>query len=152
MTAVRTINVVEATALKTGTNPQGGTWTLYEIVALTPEGDPIDLKLKSFDKLEGTVEVEVDKQVHEKYGTSFMLKPVRKGGGSPGARLGPKFDELRGRVERLEGIVEVLQGDVKGLRSLVTQLTHDDPPAPPAPTTRQPAQNAIFGDEGDVPF
>lgn len=147
----RKLRVIEAKELNSGTNDRGGTWHLYEIVAVTLEGEPIDLKLKSFDKLEGDVEVEVEKQTHEKYGVSYMLKRKGAGGGSPGARLGPKVDELRDRMERLEGMFEAMNSTVLGLQTLVAQLTQEQPELP---RYGQP-RNAVFGAEDepeDIPF
>lgn len=145
--STRKINVVAAHPVNTGTSDSGREWTLYEITATTLEGEPIELKLKSFERLDGEVEVEVEKQTHEKFGDSYMLKPLGSKGGNPGARLGPKVDELRGRIEALEAAVEALRADVNGLQTGVTQQ--------PA-RYGQPPRNALFDDpEGepeDVPF
>lgn len=140
--STRKINVVDAVEINSGTSDSGREWKLYEITATTLEGEPIELKLKSFDRLSGEVEVEVEKQEHEKYGTSYMLKRAGAKGGNPGARLGPKVDELRGRVERLEGIVDALRTDVTGLQA----VAHNAGANVPAP------RNALFDDDNDVPF
>lgn len=80
-------------------NSNNGPWTLYGYGALDASGDAIeDGEVKSFQDLPmGEVTVEVEKQVHDKYGTSFMIKdPSRKGG------LKESVDDLRARVEHLE--------------------------------------------------
>lgn len=154
-TPTRKLRVIGANEVHSGTNDRGGTWHLYEIVATTLEGEPIDLKLKSFEKLDGDVEVEVEKQTHEKYGVSYMLKTRGAGGSRSGSGLGPKVDELRGRLERLEGMFDALQSTVRGLQTLVTQLSREQSPGQPAlPAYGQP-RNAVFGDEdepSDIPF
>jgi hypothetical protein len=150
-TPTRKINVVSAIEVHSGTSDSGREWHLYEIVATTPEGEPIDLKLKSFERLDGLVDVEVEKQTHERFGDSYMLKPVGGGGGgggNPGARLGPKVDELRGRIERLESWKDNVSSELEGLRQLATQAAggrvygQPPPPAPPAPPE----------EEEDIPF
>lgn len=141
----RKINVISANEVHSGTSDSGVEWHLYEIIATTPEGEGIDLKLKSFEKLEGLVDVEVEKQEHEKYGVSYMLKtPKGGGGGSPGARLGPKVDELRGRIERLESGLDNVRSDIAGLKQLVAQAGEGRQygQAPPAPAP----------DDDDIPF
>jgi hypothetical protein len=141
--STRKINVISSRPLHSG-ETNGKPWSIYEIVATTPEGEPIDLTLKSFDQLDGLVEVEVEKQEHEKYGTSYMLKRAGGGGQSAGARLGPKVDELRDRLERLESIVTRLVEEGNGLRALAR------PPAAAAPGYAPP--EPTFGPDDDIPF
>lgn len=93
-------------------------WTLYEVFAVNEDGDPIDLKLRAFDDLPigEQIEVEVEKRTDPKYGDSYTLKPV--GGArkqNPGARLGPKVDELRERVDELEARIERLESAATAL-------------------------------------
>lgn len=142
--STRKINALSHKELSSG-ETNGKRWAIYEITATTPEGEPIDLKLKSFDPLDGLVEVDVEKQVHEKYGTSYMLKRV--GGGNPGARLGPKVDDLRGRIEMLEEQVEFMRKQISSLNAVVTEGA---PPAPAPATYGQAPTESRFGD--DVPF
>lgn len=93
-------------------------WTLYEVFAVAEDGEPIDLKLRAFDDLPigELIEVEVEKRTDEKYGDSYTLKPL--GGArkqNPGARLGPKVDELRERVDELEARIERLESGATSL-------------------------------------
>lgn len=157
--ATRKINVINANPVRSGPNANGGTWTLYEIDATDPEGSPIDLKLKSFDQLDGEVEVEVEKQEHEKYGTSYMLRPAGSrsgggGGGNPGARLGPKVDELREHISVLENRVTDLVArvvKVEALTARVDRLEYALQDKSPSSTDVAPAAPA--GDEDDdIPF
>jgi hypothetical protein len=155
--STRRINVLSAAEVHSG-ETNGKPWALYEIVATTEGGEPIDLKLKSFERLDGVVEVEVEKQEHEKYGTSYLLKRAGGGGGGggggAGARLGPKVDELRDRLDRLEPIVDRLREQVTGLASLAHQESREPAGAAshygsPPP---EPASEATFGDPDDIPF
>jgi hypothetical protein len=145
--STRKINVVSSRELHSG-ETNGKPWSIYEIVATTEGGEPIDLTLKSFEQLDGLVDVEVERQDHEKYGTSYMLKRVGGGSGgssqAAGARLGPKVDELRDRLDRLEPIVDRLREQVTGLSQLAHQTAAAAPGyAPPEPT---------FGPDDDIPF
>jgi hypothetical protein len=90
---VKKITVVSTSVIKSGTSDSGKAWTLYEVTAVNEDGAPIEEKLKSFDKLEGSVEVEVERQDDPKFGTSFMLKlprtVARRPAGTEGRR-GPR--------------------------------------------------------------
>jgi hypothetical protein len=143
MAGTRRMNVIDAQEVKNGTDSKGRGWTLYEITAVTPDGAPIDEKLKSFTRLSGDVEVEVERQEHEKYGVSYLLKPVS----SPGARLGPKVDDLHGTVEQLGRTVADACNELARLVARVADLERHAgiqpaaaPPAPPA----APGERATF--------
>lgn len=149
---MRKIRVIDKSVIRTGTSAGGKDWTLYDVTAVDADGAPIEEKLKSFDDLVGEVEVEVERQEHEKYGVSYMLKlPPGSAGStaatpSPGARLGPKVDDLRGRIEHLEDQMKGLRTAVEDLKRSAPQLSTAHPePASPA-TTR----GSQFGD--DAPF
>jgi hypothetical protein len=93
--------------------------------------------------LSGDVEVEVERQEHEKYGVSYLLKPVS----SPGARLGPKVDDLHGTVEQLGRTVADACNELARLVARVADLERHAgiqpaaaPPAPPA----APGERATF--------
>jgi hypothetical protein len=111
--ALKTITVIETSVIKQGRSSGGKDWTLREITAVSENGEPIELKLKSFDDLKGTVQVIVERQDDEKYGTSYMLKLPRGSEGSnpppAGARLGPKVDAFEQRLRDLELRVEALE-------------------------------------------
>ena len=143
----RKIRVVSTSVIKTGTSSNGRDWTLYEVVAVDENGAPIEEKLRSFEDLQGEVEVEIERKDDAKYGTSFTLKKAGGGGGNPGSRLGPKVDELRGRVDHLDDQVRNLQQafeDIKLLMRNAGQAPAQDPEAEPA--------GSRFGGDDDIPF
>jgi hypothetical protein len=111
--STRKLTIIETKPLKSGTSSTGKAWTIYDVTAVNEDGSPIEEKLRSFDQLQGTVEVEIERKDDPKYGVSFTLKLPKGAPGaaepaSAGARLGPSVDELRRRVETLEGIVTTL--------------------------------------------
>lgn len=150
--ALKKLTVIDTRAIAHSKDPAKD-WTIYEVTAVDENGAPIEETLKSFDQLSGTVEVEVERQESAKYGVSFMLKLPRGAGGgggggaaspSPGARLGPKVDEIRGRVEHLED-------QVRGLRQAIEELRGGVPVPTAQPTPVDPPASKFGGDD-DVPF
>jgi hypothetical protein len=142
--SLKKMTIIETTAIKSGTSSTGKPWTIYEVTAVNEDGAPIEEKLKTFDKLEGNVEVEVERQEDPKWGVSFMLKlPSGAPGSAPppaGARLGPHVDELRDRVERLEAAVGQLTRTVDWLTNGRLLPPAPDSPAPaPIPAAKPSA-------------
>jgi hypothetical protein len=137
---MKKLTIIDTKVVKTGTSAGGKPWTLSEVTAVSEDGAPIEEKLKTFDKLEGTVEVDVERQDDPKYGTSYLLK--LPGGSVPpaGARLGPKVDELRDRVEALAARVEALER----ITTTLVERTNDSAgtSATPAPA---PARATPYG-------
>lgn len=113
----RKLTVTSISQITTFTNKRGNPSTLYEVYALGEDGEPIDLPLRSFEELPQNelIEVDVERYFHEKHGESYTLSTGRGGGGSgggspsPGARLGPKVDELRDRLDEIERRVARLE-------------------------------------------
>lgn len=139
----RKLTVTSTKVITTGQGTKGA-WTLYEVFALGEDGQPVEAKLKSFadltQNLNKLVAYAVEKQDHEQYGTSFLLKPPRKAGAS----LGPKVDELRVRIEQLEkAVAEIRAGQV-------APAVPTSPPAAPAPAPG-PVPAAATSDD-DIPF
>lgn len=120
--ATRTLNIVSCTAVHSGTNNDGEAYTIYEVEALGADGAKVALPLRSFDNLPpGEAEYAVKPYQKPNGETTYTLS---KPGGNPGARLGPKVDELRTRLEVLEATVAQLQSDLKAVadgRSEATQ-------------------------------
>lgn len=117
-----------------GVNKNNKAFTLYEVAVVGEDGEPIMEEFKSFEMLPigELVEYEVEREDHEKYGVSYLLRlpPGVKAGKKP--NLKAEIDELRQRVARLEAQAGALTGT---------------PPA--APTS--PAMAGI-GPGDDVPF
>lgn len=110
MSTTRRINVLSTKVIKEGQGAKGP-WKLRSVEATDEDGNPIGQELKTFSDLKGTVDVEVERQADERYGISFLLKPVRRGGGNGGngeaAALRVRVERLESEVRRLSGIVDV---------------------------------------------
>lgn len=121
---------------------QKGPWTLSGVEATDEQGNAIPYEMKTFAKLpNGPVEVDVERQEHEQYGVSFLLKPI--GGNGRGAAAGAAdVAELRGRIERLES-------EVRRISAVVDRRDPDLPVAPPPVSS--PAY-AGLPNEDDIPF
>lgn len=142
MAAIRIINT---SIVKEGVSGAGKAWTLREVTATKLDGEPIDLKLKTFEDLSGEVDVEFEKQEHEKYGVSYILKRKGGGGGSQprqsqaASGLGEAVDLLRQNVEHLQNRVAALEGRLDAMtRESQTAVT----------TTAAPATTT----DDDIPF
>jgi hypothetical protein len=124
---------------KASGHSKNGPWTLHEVACVDEAGEPVEAKLKTFlhpegDQLLGNlIEYEVEKQDDEKYGTSYLLskpggKPKRGAGAGSSSGLKNSVDDLRARVEKLEGQVAQLGRALQGTASGVT-------PRPESPAT-----------------
>lgn len=145
MSATRRINVLECREVHRGQGAKGE-YVIYEVTATSEAGDPIELELRSFSQLPtGVGEYEVS-EYRGKKGVSYTLKKPGGSGGGGGARLGPKVDELRDRVDALEETVKRLRDEVAGLKS---NAHHDA-----RQTQQQPATSdaSRFGGDDDIPF
>lgn len=93
----------------------GKPYTLYEVGVLDEAGEPIMEEFKSFDSLPigELIEYEVEKEEHEKYGVSYLLKLPK--GRRAAARPNPLADiaALRERVDILERQVASLTGTTR---------------------------------------
>lgn len=130
------IRIINTSIVKEGTSNAGKPWTLREVTATKLDGEPIDLKLKTFDDLSGEVDVEFEKQEHEKYGVSYILKRPGGGGGQPrqsqaASGLGEAVDLLRQNHEHLQNRVAALEGRLDAItREAQTAVTTTPAPAP----------------------
>lgn len=108
--STRTINVLSTKVLHEGVGPKGP-YTLRSVEATDQDGNPIPEALKTFADLRpGEVEVDVERQEHEQYGVSYLLKPTqRSSGGSDVAELRVRIERLESEVKRLSSIVDVRQ-------------------------------------------
>lgn len=106
----RVITVTSTNVIREGVGAKGP-WVLRGVEALDEQGQPIAHQLKTFANLPlGEVEVEIEPQHHEQYGTSFLLKPVRNGTTTPRAGGAGELQALEQRIARLESEVRRLSG------------------------------------------
>lgn len=119
---------------------QGGkSFTLYQVVATKPDGQPIDLNLRAFEDLprDEVMPVEVTPFVSEQYGTSYTLKPKAK------SKQSLKMEELEQRVaavERAIGLTPDSSSTVGSGPPPPPQPEHQAPPPPP-PVQRHPSND-----------
>lgn len=117
----RKLVIKKLDSVKTGPRKEGkGNWTLYEVTAETENGTPITDKLKTFTEFEinNLIEVEIEKQEHETYGTSYLLKNVSK------YATRKEMEDLAHRVSDLEDVVE---GSETGSKTPKEEKTTPDP-------------------------
>jgi hypothetical protein len=86
----------------------GGKWTLYEVFA-SENGKPITEPLRTFDPLEGDVEVTADAYIKDGAIQHYTLKPTKRNRRStvtkaktPGGDHDATYRALEARVEDLE--------------------------------------------------
>lgn len=98
--STRTLTITSLDEIATGVGDNGRPWTLYSVSANDEHGIPVPESLKSFQKLPigEKIEVEVEKQDHPQYGTSYLLKRPRENSNGLQARI----EALEQRVEALE--------------------------------------------------
>lgn len=110
----------------------GGTTTLYEIFATTPDGGYVEEALRSFTELDvgQVVEYEIEVYNHPRYGTSYTLTPPKK-------ETARRLRELEEQMQELFGWAEN-QG-FKPQRALGV-IPEDAPPPPEAEPEPEPAE------------
>lgn len=110
--------IVISTSVKSSGTGAKGPWQLSEVTATKTDGTPIEEKLKTFDTLPaGEVDVTFERQDHEKYGTSYLLKLKGAQGGGGGQRQGGAPDpttaeairSLQQRVTAVEQRLDAMQ-------------------------------------------
>lgn len=111
--STRKMTVTSCTVARSGTAASGREWTLYEVGARDEAGEPVDEQLKAFDPLPigELIEYEIERNVHQTYGTSYTLKlpPHLRPKRAPTAGVGEQIAGLLQRIERLEGDVGALK-------------------------------------------
>lgn len=85
-----------------------GDWTLYNVEATTPDGEPIMEVLKTFEVLPHgeLIDVTVKAESHERYGPSYTLKLVRQGS---------RTDEIERRLAAVESRLAHVEAAVSGI-------------------------------------
>lgn len=150
------IIVTEQKQIHKGRNRNGGEYTIWQVIAQKPSGEPIPegMNLRSFDELpkNQVIEVEVEKYTSAQYGTSYTVtqKGKRRGSG-----LAKRVDELFNGMKRLHARVEVIERHLN-LGADQPAVAAQGPPAapspaqPPAQPPPAPASDGMPND--DIPF
>lgn len=102
----------------------GGQSTLYEVYATDERGEIVEEPLRAFTELEEGVPVEYDieRYVHEKYGTSYTLIPPRRNSAK-------RLREVEEQLERL-----VTWAEAQGFNPAIDYETRGEPaPREPEP-------------------
>lgn len=123
----RTLVVTDTNQIASGKS-QHGEWVLYEVFATDEQGQPVSAPLRCFrdltDAIGKPVEYDVERQVHEKYGEQFLLKPPKRDLKQSVDELRTQLRDLAARVERLEAGAPA--GVSPGSQSRTTAPTSDD--------------------------
>lgn len=140
------LRITDCKQIYQGHNKRGDNFTIFEIKATKPNGQPIDEKLRAFTSLPIGQEIDVNVQVYnsEQWGKSFTVYP--KGSRSESAT--GQLNELRDQVVELQDRNVALTRRVADLETRVGELLRDSGRplsvgAPPARTTSHtPEQTA----------
>ncbi len=150
----RRLIVREMRRITTGRTSKGAEYVICQVVATTPEGQPINHNLRTFEDLprDQVIEVSIERHNSEQYGESFTLKQV----GRRSSR-----DELKALAERVAKLEQAVysgttvptEGAAHAAPPQPTTAPALPPPLPPPPPTAQPAsvERAVPNDN-DIPF
>ena len=108
--AKRDLVVISCTEVRRGTADSGREWVLYNVIATTPDGIPVDKELRSFTKLETTGKPQsFEVEAGEYRGTpTYTLHPIRV------AKLGERVEVLERRLLELEERMARLESPASG--------------------------------------
>lgn len=125
------IIVKETRATSSGRTGAGAEYTLYQVIATKPSGEPINLNLRAFEDLPKNVVIEVDAELYrsQRYGDSYTLQRKGAGGGDGG---GDRMSSLEERVKRIEDFLSG-RGEFGGSAAQPEQAPTQAPPQPPPP-------------------
>jgi hypothetical protein len=131
----RKLTVTGQKELATFKNDKDEDTTIYEIKAVTEAGEPVTVKLRTFQAdlpQRELIEFEVTPYDHPEHGRSYTIKIPGKGRASKKdiAELKQQLNDIAGRVSALEGEVAKLKPK----------------------TDAEKARDEKFGADDDVPF
>lgn len=148
--ATRKITVTDLSHVFTGTGAKGE-YSIYNVEAVNEQGEQIKLPLRTFDSdlprgelIEVTV-TPYDREVNGKTERTYTVALAKKR--SPGARLGPKVDELRERVDGLEERHEWMLDVLHRAGLVETSATAGD-----QPDSSRSESDVSSPNDDDVPF
>lgn len=154
MAGTRNLRITKCEQVYQGTNRNGGPFTIHEIEAADANtGVLVNVPLRSFDKLEvGTVgEFEVEKYERPGKPTTYTLK--KPGGGKGGGNaLGPKVDDLRNRMELVEGNLETMRANLANVQAMVERMAAGQPVAASAGPSLTGGGIGSVPPDDDIPF
>ncbi len=106
MAALRTLVITERSELSSGVGKHGAPWTLYGAKVADAEGTLLDERFKTFEALplHEPLQLEVERQVHEQHGVSYLLSRPKSGS------LRHRVGELETQVKRLGERLALLEG------------------------------------------
>ncbi len=146
----RRLIVRELRRIHQGRTTKGAEYTIWQVVATSPDGREIEQTLRTFEELpkNQVIEVTVEKHASPEYGVSFTLAQVGKASADDRIKL------LEERVARLEQFLYG-SGDASAAPPQPAQRSLAPPPpptpAPPAvPPAAPPVQRPPAPDE--IPF
>lgn len=153
----RKLIVRELRKIHTGRTKAGAEYVVWQVVATTPDGRPIDVNLRTFEELprNEVIECTVELFKSEQYGDSYTLKQLGR------RSTKDELKALEARVAKLEQTIYMRddpytnQGGHAAPPQPTTQA-QPPPPAPPPPPPATPAaapplERPLPGDE-DIPF
>lgn len=102
-TRTRTLTITALDEISSGISKNDQPWTLWRVTAIDAASNPINAEIKTFQTLPigEQLTVEVERQDHEKYGTSYLLRSPTHDASSS-STLPDRLARLEERVDALE--------------------------------------------------
>lgn len=151
MAGTRRIVVKEQKEIHKGTGNGGRDYVIYQVIATTEQGVPIEQNLRSFQQLPKNqlIEVSIEKFESAKFGVSYTVSTQKSGG----AAVGKRIEALERQVADLTKRLAALESG----RSSAAPPPAARPEAsgPPAATSQQQPPPVPAGDQmptDDIPF
>lgn len=151
----RRIVVKEQKEIHKGTNRNGHDYVIYQLVATTEGGVPIEQNLRSFQQLPKNqlIEVTVEKYTSQQSGAvSYTVSTKKKGGDTVGKRI----DALERQVKDLTARLQAVEGRARAASSAPSTAAATAPPAASQQNQQQPPAVPVSSGpqmpSDDIPF